>query len=358
MGYKDGESSMNMKSNSPRLLCLVVSFALTSLATAQVNTITPKLGARTSQSEFAVLSSTDYVRHHWEGNSLISSGINASPSNPVVVVHDDHGTLVAAAVVWFPDAKQVSVADAAVDSEGRIVVSGGAVRADGSVANFIARVGNNGRVEQVIQTNPYLAYYLRPASDGTVWTLGVERNAQSVGSKEFRVLRQFSFAQGTVFTALDSTSLPQPATKQDAVPWYGSFPGGMHIANHGQTLGFYSARTSEWIAIDLQSHAVMRQTLARPASGVEVTGVAFTDSGKVFASLRTPGDEKALNGLAELTLQKGQPGRWTMVSGAVSQSDSTGDRAFAFLLGESGNQLVYRPDRFPSETVAWVAEPR
>jgi len=314
-----------------------------------------KLSPPYRQIEFPILSSNEYFRHKWHGEYLVSSGLHASPSNPVVVVNDSSGDIVLEATLWFDGAEGVSVADAAVAPDGSVIVAGGAHRDDGTISNFLAKVSRDGVVKSVVRTSPYVAYYIRPAPDGTVWTLGIERDDQLRG-KESAVLRQYSFEKGELTTALDSTTFQAKSAALE-IPWYVAFPGGLTVGNHGMTLGFYSERTSEWIMVDLKSHTVVRREITPLSEKIEVTGIAFTDSGDVFASLFAPGEAASLSGLAKLENSQDKTG-WVMASGSVSSSaQQARDYPFYKLLGCSGNVLVYRTESYPSTAVAWSPAP-
>jgi hypothetical protein len=333
-------------------LCLLVG---TSAAKDAPQSSSLRLQPPSRQAEFPILSSNEYFRHKWDGKYLVSSGLHASPSSPVVAVNDRNGGTVLNLALWFDDAEEVSVADAAVTSEGSVVIAGGARRQDGTISNFVAKVGRDGVVKSVVQTSPYVAYYVSPAPDGTVWTLGLERDGQLRG-KESAVLRRYSFEKGQLLAALDSTTLPATGAALDT-PWYAAFPGGLTVGNHGRTLGFYSARTSEWISVDLKSHAITRLKIAPLSEKIEITGLAYTDSGEVFASLSMPGETGSLSGLAKLDRSQDKAG-WLMVSGTVSSSaHAVGDYPFHQLLGCTGDTLVYQSMRYPSFTMAWSPAP-
>ena len=315
-----------------------------------------ELRAPYRQTEFSILSSNDYFRHKWDGQHLVSSGLVASQSNPVVVVSDRNGNIVGNATLWFDDAEEVNVADAAVAQDGSIVLVGGARRHDGTISNFLAKMGRDGFVKSVVQTSPYVAYYVRPAPDGTVWTLGRERDSQLRG-KESAVLRQYSFEKGELIAALDSKTFQTKSAIASDVAWYAGCPGGIMLGNHGKMLGFYSARSSEWITVDLSSHAIVRQEIIPPPAKVEIPGVAYTNSGDVFSSLFAPGDRASMSGLAKLKISPTQAS-WVMVSGSVASStDDSGDHPFHQLLGCSGDILVYQTASHPSTTVAWSPAP-
>jgi hypothetical protein len=347
-----------------RFAKIIVALQLAGLSVLSM-TAAPKDGAQSAslklyspsrQAAFSILSSNEYFRHKWDGQYLVSSGLVASRSNPIVEVDDLNGDTVASTTLWFNNAEEVNIADAAVASDGSVVVAAGARRKDGTISNFLAKVGRDGMVKSVVQTSPYVAYYVRPSPDGTVWTLGRERDSQLRG-KESAVLRQYSFEKGELTTALDSKTFLAKSASASDIPWYASFPGGITVANHGETLGFYSARTSEWITVDLNSRAIVRQAIAPLPAKVEVTGVAYTDSGEVFASVFAPGDAVSLSGLAKLQ-RSPDKASWVMVDGsAASSAQEAGDHPFYELLGCSGNALVYRTEKYPSTEVAWSPAP-
>jgi hypothetical protein len=341
-------------------LLLTTYLLLTTSALSQSSgTIQPTLAPRSHEAEFPVLSSQEYVRHRWQGDYLVSTGLHASPSVPVVVLHDRSGHAVFNGTVWFENAREVELSDGALAPDGSLVVAGGARNADGTIANFIAKLTRDGVITNVVQTSPYVAYYLQAAPDGTVWTLGLERDANLHQKKDFAVLRQYSFEKGKLAEMLSSRTFSETLSQGSSqAPWYASFPGGVMLGNKNQSIGFYSARTAEWIELDLRTHEIARHKLDPLRPGVEVTGVAYTDSGKVFASLIASGQAASLSGLAELTAKSPSVSQWTMVGQTVSKSNALGDPpTFSSLLGSAGSQLVYRTESYPSTTVAWSKEP-
>ena len=97
----------------------------------------------------------------WDKGYLVSWGsigsFESSPTEPSVVLYDRDGHVAREGIVWFKDAYSVSVVDAAVNRAGNLVVAGGTTNQAGAIANFIASIGTDGRLDRVIRTTPVLA---------------------------------------------------------------------------------------------------------------------------------------------------------------------------------------------------------
>jgi hypothetical protein len=113
-----------------------------------------------------------------------------------VALYDRDGHVVREGIVWFKDANSVSITDAAVNRAGNLVVSGGIENQAGAIANFIASIGTDGRLSQVIRTTPFVPIYVCAAEDGTVWSYGMDRDEEGKGIEKSLRLRQYSFEKG------------------------------------------------------------------------------------------------------------------------------------------------------------------
>jgi hypothetical protein len=147
----------------------------------------------------------------WDKSYLVSWGSHgswdASPSEPAVVLYDRDGHVAREGIVWFKDAYRVSVSDVAVNKAGDLVVSGGTENGAGVIANYIAAVGKDGHLGQVIRTTPFMPIYICAAEDGTVWSFGIDRDDEGRGKEESLRLRQFSFGKGQTKAMLDVSAL-------------------------------------------------------------------------------------------------------------------------------------------------------
>ena len=136
----------------------------------------------------------------WDKGYLVSWGSigshEASPTQPSVALYDRDGHVVREGIVWFKDANSVSITDAAVNRAGNLVVSGGIENQAGAIANFIASIGTDGRLSQVIRTTPFVPIYVCAAEDGTVWSYGMDRDEEGKGIEKSLRLRQYSFEKG------------------------------------------------------------------------------------------------------------------------------------------------------------------
>jgi len=139
---------------------------------------------------------------YWDKGYLITYGTDGpsdvSPTKPAIVIYDRNGSVAREGTIWFKDAYSVAINDAAVSRSGNLVVAGGTQNQAGVIANFIASIGDDGRMGQVIRTTPFLPVYICAAEDGTVWSFGIDRNEEGRGVETSPLLRQFSFDKGQI----------------------------------------------------------------------------------------------------------------------------------------------------------------
>jgi hypothetical protein len=124
----------------------------------------------------------------WDKGYLVSWGSvgshEASPSEPAVVLYDRDGRVAREGIVWFKDGSSVGINDVAINRAGVLVVAGGTENKAGAIANFIASIGNDGRLGKVIRTTPFLPVYVcvpKTARFGATASTEIGREGQSMG---------------------------------------------------------------------------------------------------------------------------------------------------------------------------------
>ncbi len=280
----------------------------------------------------------------WDKGYLVSWGSigshEASPTQPAVALYDRDGHVVREGIVWFKDANSVSITDAAVNRAGNLVVSGGTENQAGAIANFIASIGNDGRLSQVIRTTPFLPIYVCAAEDGTVWSYGIDRDEEGKGIEKSLRLRQYSFDKGQLRAMLDVSTL----NASDWTLTQGRYPGEISLRCNSQKVGLYNGRSGEWVEFDFAANKlkVAKVNQLPSPKAMRISGFALTEAGDVFVSLHDRSSSPPRSGLFRLEFDSKGLGTWVPVGKTVGPYLHGGP--IERLLGADGTDLVYTRD--------------
>jgi hypothetical protein len=240
--------------------------------------------------------------------------------------HD--GRQVFQAGFFIPGASNTAVDGFARGADGTVALCGRSYASDGRGAPFIAWISADGNSQQVIRTEPYSPRVIAVAPDGTLWTVGKELNSdgseKSGVNLDAGVVRHFDRTGKSLGTFIPRSSI------QDST----------HLTNQ-QSLLAAAADRAGWLHFDRSNRGAyveissdgniatypMPQTQAK---GMRFGGIAFTDSGDVFAEVDNP-DGNSNFSLFALNRSAGQ---WLPVRIPASGR-------WALLLGGSGNELAF-----------------
>jgi hypothetical protein len=286
-----------------------------------------------SQNFGDALSISDWPWRVWEDKHLVVHNLNAGDSKAIAAVYDANGKKIREAVVSFEGAREVSIRGATADEKGRFFVSGTAVNDDGAVVDFIASIGENGRVAEVIREKPFNATHLCTTGDGTVWGLGQERHRTP--EESYPMLRQFKMGVGQLVAVLDRQSFRKHFRTIEA-PY-------VALRCNSTTVGVFIQSGGEWVEFDTSTGKLRHWAIPDVPQGSFITGIAFTQSGDVFASITDNNHAVPASGL--FLLVKGtSDATWKgIVGSAGSFADSS--RPIADVIGADNNDLVYTKDR-------------
>lgn len=280
----------------------------------------------------------------WDKGYLVSWGSigshEASPSEPSVVLYDRDGHIAREGIVWFKDAYSVSITDAAVNRTGGFVVSGGTQNQAGAIANFIASIGTDGRLSQVIRTTPFLPIYVCAADDGTVWTYGFDRDEEGRRVESSLMLRQYSFDKGQLRAMADKATLNPSGWVLD----HGRYSGEISLACNSQEVGLYNGGSGEWLEFGFGTgklKVAKVDPLPSPKT-MRITGFAMSEAGEVFVSLHDRSSSPPRSGLFRLEFNSVGKGTWVPVNNTVGPYLHGGP--IERLLGADGPDLVYTRD--------------
>ncbi|HTS36334.1 MAG TPA: hypothetical protein VMH04_11715 [Candidatus Solibacter sp.] len=281
---------------------------------------------------------------YWDKDYLITYGTDstseATPDRPSVTLYDRSGKVAREAVVWFPDAYSVGINDAAVGKSGTLVVAAGARNQQGVIANFIAAIDTTGHMTNVIRTTPFLPIYVCAAEDGTVWSFGLDRDADGKRVKESAMLRQYSFDKGQINALLYQSALKSTGWELSR----GRYPGEISLRCTSQRVGLYNACAGQYVEIDLPTGRLTASKVEPVPSphDMHVTGFALTEAGDVFVSLWGRSGDSPHSGIFKLSFDAEHVGSWVPV--ANSSGPYLHGGPVERLLGTDGTELIYTRD--------------
>jgi hypothetical protein len=258
-----------------------------------------------------------------------------SAEEPAVTAYDDSGKLTHRGYVWLEGAKAVSIGDASMTKSGQLVIAGGTHDADGVIANFIGMPGKDGHLSQMVRTSPFLPAYICPADDGTVWSYGIDRDVNLRSVPGGSLLRPFSFTNGQV-QAVNTSGLAQG--------WWrllqGRHPGVVSLYCNSNTVTLYNDDAHQLARLDIGSGTLKIIDVVPRPEATDITGIALTSSGDLFASYLFPKRVPPVFGLFRLAVSNSGQGKWLMVGGTLGTQG--GENGVAQLVGTDGDDLVYR----------------
>ena len=309
-------------------------------------------------------------RGYWERDYLVY----VDPRSPRVELYDKDKDQ-ASVKVAIPGYSDLSLSDATVTPDGRLVVSG-CSHADegGKIHCFVGLASRDGHVSPLIDTERFAPTQISTCDGATVWAMGWLRAPpyfDREGDEPYDVLRLYRLKDGKII----ASALPRSSFPARSNP---SSPGGFESPEltmqcRGTTLGIYEGASDEWIQYDTanskltrwkllkQTHHFMQydsegKELPFPVHPTFITGLAMLDSGEVYASFvheARDGSAKATVGLFRLQ-KAAEQSMWSLVDGTLGSYGEQGK--FDELCGTDGKNLVY--SRFEEHHWFFFSPPR
>jgi hypothetical protein len=167
----------------------------------------------------------------------------------------------------IPDVTGVTIRTIALSPEGLLVASAACYSANSQVVSALIWVDQARKTTRVVRTSPYSVLALAFATDGTLWTVGREKDPGHAVVRQFDKTGKMIQSLLPVETFKAGKLVSHPAELVEMVPTTG---GGM---------GMFVPGSSEWIDITSSGH-VTRQTLPIPSDGnYMVPGVGLAQNG-------------------------------------------------------------------------------
>src|SRR5437879_2670516 len=325
------------------------------LAAQQVSTVQKGLARR--QETLPIPTSTTVYepyfnegRGYWERNRLVY----VYPLDTRVDLYDKD-TLRSSFKISIPNSRDVSLSDATVTEDGRLIVSGCYLPQKGQIGCFVGIANPDGRVSPMVNTGKFSPIQVSTCDGATVWAIGWVRTGPDL-DREARdepchILREYRLADGKmVNSTLERTTFepwPPPAFSGHDFP-------DLTMRCAGKLLGIYEGASDEWVEYNLSTNRLSRWKLPKqdhpwaeydnhgevlpiPYRRTRISGVAMLDSGDVYASflglVKDSPPMKMQVGLYRLK-KTGDHGDWIAVPGTLGPNDQPG--AFGRLNGTDG----------------------
>ena len=179
-------------------------------------------------------------------------------------------------------ADSISIVSADMTPDGKVVASGLARQSDGAQARFIALITNEGKVEHLVRTEPYLPQFICADDEGNVWTVGDwYLPAGDLKQSGLAVVREYNFTAGLVRGIVEREQFHGERV---------SFGGPVHAAIlrcDGRTIRVYSDVTHQWFEYGKDSRILTESDIEPfPDKPVFVTGLVVTPTGRVLMSVQ------------------------------------------------------------------------
>ena len=280
----------------------------------------------------------------WGGEALVIAKGPTAAELRSFQAYDKSGVRVFDAAFSVPDVAHYSVSDFARGADGTLAICGmsDVSYSHGRGGPFIAWISRDGVTQKVSWTTIYTPSFITIAQDGTFWTVGPEvhpNEATNGGAdKKLSAFRHWDRDGRNMFSISRQSDLPTPIVASQAVG---------HLAAAKDRVGwFYHAedRTGTYIEqYPNGTFAVFRiPEILYVQSKISIQGLAITDSGEVFVSVKDEGVEK---GVSVFALNRSNA-EWVSLA---LPPELTGE--FAHLYGASGADLVFHLPGDPASTV-------
>jgi hypothetical protein len=149
----------------------------------------------------------------WSWGALVNFVSNRSAA-PLLLSFDEKGTQIQAFPFTVPDSEMVDLDDISRGPDGALAICGAAYDHAGRGSGFIATISPSGDQTTIVRLYPYRATRLAVASDGTIWTAGIEVvNGKETGpgvNPANGVIRHFDRTGKLLGSFIPRSSLPAP----------------------------------------------------------------------------------------------------------------------------------------------------
>ena len=233
-------------------------------------------------------------------------------------VFDAKGVQIRQASVWVPGASSVYLLAAVMGADDQAIVTGTALKDDGTRAYFIASVDATGELTNLIQTNPFLAHSLCVSSEGKIWGFGQMERGPDGADVAGDLLRQYDMHRGLTASFISASSRVAAS--------YGGPRREVFVGcTEGRVVVYSGPANTVW-DVNTANGQVQQYKIDRSVNNFAVHGFAMGEKGDVYGALADLRTKDGVQGLFRLSVLGGDGSlvRWVAVSGAVGRAGQAG----------------------------------
>lgn len=290
--------------NSLRITVFVLACSI--LTVAQASPRIADVGASFADSRMQLPS--------WK-NGLIS--VHRGPTDEgVILIHDENGGNRREVHMRLPGGN-VRLNSAVVGPNGNLYVVGGSEDREGRIANFIG-IGSSQGITKIVRTNPFVPLEVCATTE-SVWAYGWERSSTRFGreASAYPMLREFDVTGAERRQAINRNLAAGLKTHS---------PAHLSLRCTRDKVVLFLQGAGKLFLYDTVSNSLSSWSVARIPDNQQITGLAVTDSGEIFASITDWTTQRLFR-----LRRTGQTANWDQVGEPLGKGS---------LLGASGDELV------------------
>ncbi len=262
---------------------------------------------------------------YWNNGALAVLDLIADTAPPSVSLFDREGRKVSTRAFPIPGAVHTTVRHFIHGPDGSIALCGSVLGSEGRGTGYLGWISADGATIQIVRPAPYSVTRVAFASDGTIWTTGIEERNFSAP-----VFRRFDRSGEMLGAFLPGTEFRNyPSSFMSSVNVFGT------IGDHAV---WYSQREGELVEVSPSGEVRRTPVLALPDGEAEA-GFAITEDGEIFVSSR---------GNSSASLSRLDRGLRAWVPVVHDNWSGQTPRPSLYLYGAEGNTLVVRDYRSPT----------
>ena len=259
----------------------------------------------------------------WSGGALLVLEGELAGA-PVIRIYDSSGTEVQRIDLQVPGAEGLDVLHRRIarSSSGYVAFAGKAYGYGDRAGGFLAIVSPDGTNQRVVRTEPYFAYAITFAPDGTIWTAGLNKDVEEgsdAGNASYFVVQRFDTQGRQLGGAVPRNTFPGPYAPVDT-----SF-----FVTSKDRVGWVAPMAHRYMEFSLDGKLLASYPFTFSYS--DLNGGALCGDETLWMSLRVRPDPKS-PGPQQSALASFDRATGTWHQGAT--------RPFTYLYGCSGNTLI------------------
>jgi hypothetical protein len=218
----------------------------------------------------------------WSGGALVViEGFGSQI--PSIDIFDNTGARTSSTPVVIPGASFVDLSAAVHGTDGMIAACGTALDNQGRRASFIF-VSAPGKPVQLVRTGQYTPYQIALASDGTLWTAGIDALDRRPANSQDPASVISPYLSSSVLRHFDPRGNPLGgAVAQSTIQSFANLFG-LHnqLVASGNLIAWYCPAEGRYVQIATHGTIADISGIAPPTVEASISGLAITPNGSVY----------------------------------------------------------------------------